>query len=112
MWPRRIPSALSLGKAVHSSYKHLLSLPIREVDINRLTRRAIQPRLVTNAIREPSIGTTDGNVHDQIEWLIEGSDVLRTIDPRVGSDDEGVVVSDGRWELPTLEEGLVELHLE
>ena len=72
----------------------------------------IQPRFIASTIREPSIRTTDGNVHDEIEGLVERRDVLRAVLPRVGCRDEvGVILDDGR-EITALEERLVELEVE
>lgn len=89
-----------------------LLLPSRIPRVSRIpeisARRwgSVHPRLATLSILEPSIGTTNSNVHDKVEFLIEwsllatglGPDILKT-----GS------VGVGKWELTALPEWLVEI---
>ena len=81
------------------------------------TEGAIEPRLVAHAIREPAVGATNSNVHDEIEWLVERCSVevvagTCCIRPRVGCHDSLGAVGDERREVATIEEGLVEAQIQ
>ncbi len=88
--------------------------------------RTIQPRLATDTIREPPVRATDGNIHDEVERLVERSCVLavaalacippritraltvHSLNPRIRGLDGLGTVGNVRREVTTLEECLLE----
>jgi hypothetical protein len=70
---------------------------------------SVHPWLATLSILEPSIGTTDSNVHDEVEFLIEWSLLAAGLGPDIL---ETCSVGVGEWELTTLPEWLIEVGVE
>ena len=84
-----------------------LILSAQEILGRRL--RLVHPRLTGRAILEPPIGTSNGQVDDEIEFLIEWRVQVGVIDPRVG---EGGAVGVGQRELSTGPEIFIERVVE
>jgi hypothetical protein len=83
------------------------------IEYSVLTLGSIEPWLVAGTIREPTVGATDGDVQDEVEWPIEGCRVAATF-PWVLENQlltRGGVGNDA-GEVSTLEEGLVEGQVE
>lgn len=78
-----------------------------------LTIRTIEPWLVTRTIREPTVGTTDSDVQNQIETPIEWG-AVRTTEPGVLKDSllAGGRVGDDSGEVSTVPEGFVEREVQ
>lgn len=71
--------------------------------------RLIDPRLAGSPILEPTIGTTDGNVEDEVEFLIERRGEVAGLAPRV---DQASAVAIGKREIAAGPERLVEVGVE
>jgi len=69
---------------------------------------AISPRLARSTVLEPTIGTTDSDVENEVEVLVEGSVVLASSSPRVH---ESGTVTVANGESTLLPERLVEVDV-
>lgn len=76
-----------------------------------LTSSVVQPRLVALGFREPPVGTTNSDVQDQEEILIEGRSVGAVL-PRVAQGRQRLAIEDGRGPLGTIKEWLVKPEIE
>jgi hypothetical protein len=76
-----------------------------------LTLCPIQPGLIALRLREPPRRRAHGDIHDQIEVLIDWRRVC-AVDPWVLQRNEGGTVEDDLWEVASLEERAVEPHVE
>lgn len=76
-----------------------------------LTSSAIQPRLISLSLREPSARSADGDIHDQVEFLIERRGIgIRRVRPGILEWHKGTrgAVHNRRREVALVEERLVE----
>lgn len=70
---------------------------------------AINPRLSASTIFEPTVVSTNSDVQDEVEFLVEGSLFAASLGPAV---DQASAVAVRKRELSTLPEGLVEVRVE
>jgi hypothetical protein len=67
----------------------------------------VDPRLASDSVREPSVGASDGDVHDEVERSVERRRVVVRLEPGVLERDLlGSVLDDGR-EVSSVPEALL-----
>ena len=89
--PSRIPNVLLLPEILWSRWGR------------------IQPRLSTLSVLEPTIGTTDCNIHDQVEFLVEWSLLATGLRPDVL---KSGAVGVGEWELTAFPEWFIKVGVQ